>query len=516
MHLTITGGSLPLARQLAEAAAGSHTVRVVSDQPLTGLSGGITGHAGDVRDPEVAAAALAGAEVLVHLAPLGTEGAALDVLDRASRGTFVLMNAARKAGVSRVVVGSTLALFRALPRHWRVGEGWRPRPQPVTEQIAPWLAELSTREFARGVGGGTFTCVRLGESGASANDPAWLDPQDALAGLRRAVEFEPTAPGWHLYHLTSGGPWLHQAAREPFSFAPQGQRPGNAAKVPRPDPDRWEDWRAALAPRDPIRSRPIRRVVIFGAGGPIGATAARLLAPAYRLRVTDVRPIEEIHRAGARQSPNAPLPEPLPPPHEMTVVDVTDPQQVLAACEGMDAIVNCTVIRRDPVEAFRVNTLGAYNIAQAAVAHRIRRVVQTGPQLVSLQHGQGYGEDYDVPGDAPPRPADHLYGHSKYLGQEVLRVFADAHDLEVPVLLYCNFVNPAADEREHGIGPFTTSWDDAGHSIRRALEVERFPSAYEVMNINADLPHGKYSIQRAKDLLGWQPLDGLERYWVGE
>jgi len=34
----------------------------------------------------------------------------------------------------------------------------------------------------------------------------------------------------------------------------------------------------------------------------------------------------------------------------------------MEAAEGMDAIINLSVVRRDPVLAFQVNTLGCYNV----------------------------------------------------------------------------------------------------------------------------------------------------------
>lgn len=246
----------------------------------------------------------------------------------------------------------------------------------------------------------------------------------------------------------------------------------------------------------------------------MAAETARVMAPSYNLRLTDLTPVEQIFREERRQSPNAPLAAPLPPPHEMRVVDVTDAEQVSEAARGMDAIVNCSVVRPDLANAFRVNTLGAYHIARAAVEHGIRRVVQTGPQLVILADGQGYWSDYDVPGDAPPRASDHLYGHSKYLGQEILRVFAEHYGLEVAVLLFCMFVNPEKDELRHGLNAFSISWNDAAHAIRRAVEVPSLPSPYEVMNVLADLPHGRISNRRAKELLVWAPRDNMERFWA--
>ena len=66
------------------------------------------------------------------------------------------------------------------------------------------------------------------------------------------------------------------------------------------------------------------KVAIFGAGGPVGAAAARALRDHYTLRLTDVRPIEQIAAESKPQSPGAPLPEVLPPPHEMRKVDVAE------------------------------------------------------------------------------------------------------------------------------------------------------------------------------------------------
>jgi nucleoside-diphosphate-sugar epimerase len=190
---------------------------------------------------------------------------------------------------------------------------------------------------------------------------------------------------------------------------------------------------------------------------------------------------------------------------------------VLAACEGMDAIVNCTVVRPDLEKAFRVNTVGAYNVVRAALAHGIRRVVHTGPQVVSLDRAPGYWWDFDVPPDVPARPGVHLYHHTKFLGQELCRIFAEEHGLEVPVLQFSLFVNPqTAHPGPRSVGPLSVSWDDAGYAMRRALEVAALPSPFEVMHILADLPHGKFSNAKAKRLLGWHPRDTLAHLWTDQ
>jgi hypothetical protein len=34
-----------------------------------------------------------------------------------------------------------------------------------------------------------------------------------------------------------------------------------------------------------------------------------------------------------------------------------------------------------------------------------------------------------------------------------------------------------------------------------------------MVNISADLPYGRYDFSKARDLLDWQPRDGLEDFW---
>lgn len=567
MRLVITGGESRLAKALAAAFTGNssgreHTVR------LTGLTGQPASHAdpatsassavpgartsewltGDLRDPAFAARVLDGMDAVFHLAPLwpglpeGTPDE--ERLDHAARGTYVLCNEAARHDIRRVVLASTLDLFDRYPASWRTDENWQPRPSTDAAHLAAFLAESSAREISR-VEPLVTVCLRLGrivddhDVARQPYDPRWLHVDDAAQAFERALVFAPTTRetgmsgppthGWWLFHIPGGGPWtrgrLAAAGQQAFGYRPAHGFSGGAAvtdgatgaaRRPAPTAAEASGDQALLAPRAPVPSRPIRKVVIFGAGGPLSAATVPLLRESYTLRLTDVQPLEAIAGAPQRR-PDLPLVQLLPAPHEIRQVDVTNPAQVLAACEGMDAIVNCTVVRPDPVQAFRVNCIGAYNVIRAAVACGIRRVVHTGPQVVSLDYPGGYWWDFDVPSDVPPRPGVHLYHHTKFLGQELCRIFAEEHDLEVPVLHFSTFVNPDINlPRQRGLGPLSVSWNDAGHAMRRALEVPAFPSPYEVMHILADLPHGKFSNAKAKRLLGWQPRDTLAHLWADQ
>ena len=169
----------------------------------------------------------------------------------------------------------------------------------------------------------------------------WPSPCPSRA---RGAAPESPRQGWWLYHVPGGGAYtrfpLGAAGAPPaergLGYAPRHAfpaSPGAADPPPEPEgPSPGEDGaRPGLGPAAPVGGRPIRSVVVFGAGGPLAAAAARALAPAYRLRLTDVRPLADLAREGRPQSPGAPLPAVLGPPHEAAVVDVADPAQVHAA-----------------------------------------------------------------------------------------------------------------------------------------------------------------------------------------
>ena len=258
------------------------------------------------------------------------------------------------------------------------------------------------------------------------------------------------------------------------------------------------------------------KVAIYGAGGPIAACAARVLKDHYTLRLTDVRPLPDI-AAGKPQSQGAPLPEVLPAPHEWSVVDVADYEQVREAARGMDALINCTVIRPHPMLAFHVNTIGTYHIAKAAAELGIKRIINTGPQMVVVGNGADYSQEFDVPDEAPERPGGELYTHTKYLGYEAMRVFAERYGLEVAEFRYCGF-SPArrpTDVEGGGAFFFMTAWEDTGPPFLHALRApsEAFAQPVERFHLASGSPHGKFGNAKAARLLGWTPDHDFGHLW---
>lgn len=471
MHLLITGGDSALARAALQHLHAAFQLRVTDTRFSAELPAGVEAHTGDLRDEAFLNPLLRNVEAILHFAPLSLT---LDDdqanLTHVTLGTYRLARLAGQLQVGRLILGSTMKLFAAAPQSWPIDPQWRPRPQPTMADLCAYLAECGLRELARD-GGVPTVCVRFGAA-------------DGTVGPALQQAFAARCNGWRVLHATDHSP------------SPAPAMPAQVAA------------RAGL-----------KKIVIFGAGGPMAAIAAQELAPHYHLRLTDVKPMAEIVAAGPRkdQHPGAPPARVLGPPHDEMVVDVTDPAQVLAACAGMDAILNCTVIRHHEVESFRVNTVGAYNVMAAAVAHGIRRVVHTGPFQLGVDGPAGYNWDDWVVDDIPSRPGHGMntYFHTKYLGHEIVRIFAEHYGLEVPTLYFCDFadfVNLRA--RDSSVHPFTTTWTDTARAIRAALEVPTLPSPFEVFHVNSDMPQGIFPNTKTKRLLGWQPQDPTEAWWL--
>ena len=257
------------------------------------------------------------------------------------------------------------------------------------------------------------------------------------------------------------------------------------------------------------------KVAIFGAGGPVGATAAEALKDHYTLRLTDLRSIESILEEGKSQSPGAPMPVMPEAPHEWVSVDVTDYNQVRSAAEGMDALVNVSVLRPVLVPAFRVNMVGAYNVMRAAAECGVKRVIHTGPRHTRLGFEGDYYADFGVPDEAPLHPGSDLYALTKYLGGEIVRVFAEHHQIEVVTFLYGAFrpVDQPATPDGSGLHPFSIGWEDTGEPFLHGLRTERLTRPYEVIDISTPLPHGKYGTDKAERILGWKPKHTFERLY---
>lgn len=495
MLILITGAESSLGQALAVAVeAEGHKVRRID--------GGLT-------DAEAMWHAVRGVDAVLHTGEPPTQtpqqGDERDVflLDYYTRGTHVLFKAAVEAGVRRFVYGSTLDLFRSYGDELYISEMWRPLPTPDMEPLARYLGELTCREFARDhlVG---VTALRLGalqsEDDAVGGTPdlapdlSWLDPRDAVRAFQGALQRDAAdhanwSRRWGLFHICATPPNPRYVS----------DRAGQIVETQHNFVDAW----AALGDKTP-RARPSasqvpapvpashkgrKKVLFLGASGLIGPYLTPGLTQDYDLTLADVKP----HPQGIA----------------IDTVDVTDYDQLLAAARGHDAIMNYTVVRNDADLSFHVNVRGAWNVMRAAAELGIRKVLHSGPEYVRPY----YDHDFDI--DNPPNaPGTGWYGVTKMLSREICRIYARTFGIVTPCYLF-NGLGAAPTEAVTGkdFAPFNIVWEDLQHACRLALEVESLPDNYEEFNLHSHLGQGKFSIDRARRLLGYEPTKDWASYY---
>lgn len=108
-------------------------------------------------------------------------------------------------------------------------------------------------------------------------------------------------------------------------------------------------------------------------------------------------------------------------PQLTTLGDVRDPEAVMAAATGVDAIVHLAAEHRDdvrPVELyFDVNRGGARQVISAAEANNVKKIVFTSSVAI---YGLNVGEPEET---SPPRPFN-AYGRSKLEAEQIFSEWA--------------------------------------------------------------------------------------------
>ena len=503
MRILITGASSRLARALVDVLKDDHRLRLLDSVPVD-VEGDVEVLQGSILDPDDAWRAVRGIDAVIHTGepPPGLPSDELErdraLIDLATRGTHVLLSAAVEAGVRKCVYAGSLEIFSPYPDDVYISERWKPLPSHQTAQIARYLGEIVCREFSR-AHFITATSLRLGklvreeEVTGHAPDLLWLDYRDAAqafaCALKRDSSNDPAwTRRWEVYHICADIPnpkyLIHHANRI-------GYQPTHSFV---------ENWRTERAPgsgspstksaqeptSEPI---PVRKALFLGASGKIGPNIVPQLGEHVDLSLADVVPY--------------------PDGRSILSVDVTDYGQVLEAARGMDAILNFTVNRSDPVESFNVNTIGAYHVMRAAAELGIRRVLHTGPQLTI----SGFTHDFDID-DVPRTPGTSYYGLTKYLSYELCGAYARDFGIQTPCFVFNGLhPKPPAPVLKQDFPPFTIVWEDLVHACRLALEVESIPDGFQAFNLLSYLAHGKYRIDKAKRMLGYEPLERVEDYY---
>ncbi|CAH1667029.1 Uronate dehydrogenase [Hyphomicrobiales bacterium] len=234
-------------------------------------------------------------------------------------------------------------------------------------------------------------------------------------------------------------------------------------------------------------SAPYERILITGAAGRLGSRLRGGLAPlAHKVRLADRVAIAD---AQAHE--------------EVAAFDLDDLEAVIAAAEGVDAIVH---FGGAPLEApwetiLAANIRGSYNIYEAARKQGVRRVV-----YASSVHAIGYHElESHIDTEAPHRP-DSLYGLSKCFVEDLGRLYWDKFGIESVMLrIFSSFPEPP-DRR------MLWSWLSFDDCVRLVDASLTAPSVRFTISFGLSDNKVKPVDNRRAGHLGFHPKDSTEPY----
>jgi nucleoside-diphosphate-sugar epimerase len=243
------------------------------------------------------------------------------------------------------------------------------------------------------------------------------------------------------------------------------------------------------------------RVLVVGGSGKVGRMVLPLLDKRFELRVFDRNP-------------------PPFPVWEYVQGNVTDLAALRPAAEEMDALFYMamgTGPRKTPQDpgslydvndataAYDVNVKGVHMALQGAVEAGIKRAVYTSSLSVYDGHldiRSGVTDREDV----PPAPTT-VYGFTKRLGEQVFERFHRAHRLPVLILRLFLPVTQADWKAKHDPAHVDcrTSAPDLARAFTAALDFEH--DGFEIVHVTGDHTGRAYHHEKAKRLLGWEPLE---------
>jgi NAD+ dependent glucose-6-phosphate dehydrogenase len=251
-------------------------------------------------------------------------------------------------------------------------------------------------------------------------------------------------------------------------------------------------------------------VLLTGAGGRVGRAILSGIGTEYEWRLLDREPVRAADLpAGVTDD-------------DVVVGDVTDRSVVREAMAGVGAVVHLAGDPRPSApwdSVLRNNIDGTHAVFEAAAEASVEKVA-----FASSNHAVGAYEtddrtpdiyrtddDYKLDGSELPRPSNE-YGVSKATGEVIGRYFHDATDLSVVCVRIGN-LTAEHPPREYERGQaMWLSHRDCAHLFDRCLRADY---DYEIVYGISDNDRKYYSIERAREVLGYDPQDNSAAYTFG-
>jgi len=248
-------------------------------------------------------------------------------------------------------------------------------------------------------------------------------------------------------------------------------------------------------------------VLLTGAGGRVGQAILEHLGDVHDWRLLDREPLS------ASKMPDGVDAD------EMVVADVTDEAAVGAAMDEVGAVVHLAGDPRPEApwdSVLRNNIDGTQTVLQAAVNAGVRTFV-----FASSNHAVGAYEtpertpemyrktgEFSLDGSEPARPGN-LYGVSKATGELLGRFYHDTYGLSVACVRIGNLTRDHPPRNYERGQAMWLSYRDCAHLFDRCLRADY---DYEVVYGISDNDRKYYSIERAREVLGYEPRDNSADY----
>ncbi len=199
---------------------------------------------------------------------------------------------------------------------------------------------------------------------------------------------------------------------------------------------------------------------------------------------------------------------------------------ILPAFQGQDMVIHLAAKISDSAgwpDLLATNVIGTRHVFEAARECGVKRVVfaSSGATVSGWEQVEPYksvvegrydeaGSEYSLIGEAEATRPGNLYASTKIWGESLARFYAGSFGLEV-VCLRIGFANE--QDRPTNARQFSVwnSQRDVVQAIRLAMEVE-LPDKFDVFFVLSNNRWAYRSLDHAKTVLGYEPVDSAETY----
>jgi uronate dehydrogenase len=235
MHrVLITGAGGGIGRSLRETLRGVYPVLRLSDRvPLAAAREGEEVDRTDIADMAQVERMVAGVDGIIHLGGISGENTWEKILEGNIVGLYNVFEAARRAGVKRIVMATSNHAVGFYPRTQTIDDRVVPRPDSrygVSKVFSEALASLYADKHGLG-----FLCTRIGNFGTRLIDSRrlsiWVSPRDYTQLVRIGLE-HPDIRFEIVYGVSNNTrAWYDNSNAHRLGYRPQDDSEPDAAEI---------------------------------------------------------------------------------------------------------------------------------------------------------------------------------------------------------------------------------------------------------------------------------------------